>query len=886
MQKANKHFDFGGTGLIGPGVVNELLSSYLEHGVQRASSGVPELQICSGIDPLDGSDEDFAATLTKRVPGVEGITQIFYLVFSSFSNDFEHERVLNCGIIRRMIGAVNIICPSLESFVHSGGTQGYGIYVPNGTFKGPLEEHMTSQLPDDHAKTVSYPCPIGSGYSLALHWAQYLSLYAFNHGIRDSKAEKTVEIPFPGTKAGFDARFTPVSTRILGRISIFPSPDPKKVGGEVINTLNDLNPSAPRELWPEIAGWFGLVGVGPSENGSSLAPSDYVSKHKHISRKMETAQRQEAPIYQFRRRPVAGQFVDGSIQGVHACRYHHLSETGCRITEKRRDPDWEPPSFKIKKGKKDITDKGPQPKSRKARFHDPTEPFGKKSLVYQLKNGPAREKLARLAAGKRSNTNGVISKDAFDRSFEESDGLAGGSKERPSSSDRSKNKPRAKDDGRFSKGERQLRQDGDGRQDRFNDRRGPRNGDGYAKDGRLLRQDRDGWQDRNQTAGTGRQWTQGSVGWRGRSGNTDTGRSRREDSPERLTGRWGEANRSDDRHTSHRDLAKDDSTIRIHHTTAASQFLYGRSVVEAALKNSRRRLYRLYIYNGEDRQNLSLDAGLEKLAGRKGVDITKVGRDGIRMMDKMSGGRPHNGCVLEASPLPQLPLKALGPLSEDTTKPGFSVELAHQSTEEAEVNGTSDFIGYQLPRERKPFILLLDGILDPGNLGAILRSAAFLGVNAVAITKHSSATLTPVALKASAGASEVMTLLSVSSTVDFLTRSKESEWIVYAAVPSTSSRSRGNSHLTLDRVESYDPLATRPTVLVVGSEGEGLTKQVRREADFEVSIPSSSGLVSVVDSLNVSVATGILCSAFLKKQWAGLEIEESTPKEGDDSALW
>ncbi|RYO97714.1 hypothetical protein DL765_011091 [Monosporascus sp. GIB2] len=554
---------------------------------------------------------------------------------------------------------------------------------------------------------------------------------------------------------------------------------------------------------------------------------------------------------------------------------------------RRRDPDWQPPTFRIKKGKKDITDKGPQPKSRKARFHDPTEPFGKKSLVYQLKNGPAREKLARLAAEKsRSGTTGVISKDAFDRSFEESEGLAGASKRRPSGSDHSRNKPRARDDGRFAKGERRLRQDGDGQQDRFNDKRRPRDGDEYAKGGRQSRQDRDGWQDRNQTAGTGRQWTQGSVGLQGRSGTAGTGRSRREDAPERPTGRWREANRGDERHTSPRDLAKDDSTIRIHHTTAASQFLYGRSVVEAALKNSRRRLYRLYIYDGEDRQNLSLDAGLEKLAGKKGVEITKVGRDGLRMMDKMSGGRPHNGCVLEASPLPQLPLKALGPLSEDATKPGFSVELAHQSTEEAEVNGTSDFIGYQLPRERKPFVLLLDGILDPGNLGAILRSAAFLGANAVAITKHSSATLTPVALKASAGASEVMTLLSVSSTVDFLTRSKESGWTVYAAVPSTSSRSRGNSHLTLDRVESYDPLATRPTVLVVGSEGEGLTKQVRREADFEVSIPGSSGLVSVVDSLNVSVATGILCSAFLKKQWAGLEIEESAPNKDDESALW
>jgi 21S rRNA (GM2251-2'-O)-methyltransferase len=311
--------------------------------------------------------------------------------------------------------------------------------------------------------------------------------------------------------------------------------------------------------------------------------------------------------------------------------------------------------------------------------------------------------------------------------------------------------------------------------------------------------------------------------------------------------------------------------------------------VEAALKDSRRQLYKLYIYSGDDRRNVAQDDALEQLARRKGVDVTKVPNNGLRMMDKMSGGRPHNGCVLEASPLPQLPLKALGPLSEDPAKPGFYVDMAHQSSEEAKVNGTTNFINYQLPKERKPFILLLDGILDPGNLGAILRTAAFLGVNGIAITRDSSATLTAVALKASAGASEVATLFSVSSTVDFLTRSKENGWSVYAAVPSTK-RSRGNSHLTVDRVETYDPLSSQPTVLVIGSEGEGLSKPVRRLADHEVSIPSpSGGFLSVVDSLNVSVATGILCTAFLKKQSSGMiEIEEELleSKRENNPVLW
>ncbi|XXH03765.1 hypothetical protein Hte_010171 [Hypoxylon texense] len=345
-----------------------------------------------------------------------------------------------------------------------------------------------------------------------------------------------------------------------------------------------------------------------------------------------------------------------------------------------------------------------------------------------------------------------------------------------------------------------------------------------------------------------------------------------------------QADQRDTQNSFHQSPPRDTGPVRIHHTTAASQFLYGRSVVEAALKETKRQLYKLYLYCGENRQKISQTAGLETLANRCGVPITIVeDRDGLRMMDKMSEARPHNGCVLEASPLPQLPLKALGAVSEDPANPGFSLELAHQSSEEALINGSPEFIKTQLPSGRQPFILLLDKILDPGNLGGILRSAAFLGVNAVVITKGSSATITSIAVKASAGASEVLTLFSINSTIDFLTRSKESGWMVYAAVP--SSRFGGNKQLTLDRVESYDPLSVHPTILVVGSEGEGLEKRVRRTADYEVTIPNHSGF-TMVDSLNVSVATGVLCSSFLRKQYSESKFDKVLEAQEDESQLW
>lgn len=718
----------------------------------------------------------------------------------------------------------------------------------------------------------------------------------------------------------------------------------------------------------------------------------------------------------------------------------HLRESPSRS----RGEDWIPPDFKIKKGKKDVTDKGPQAPSRRARFNDPASSFGKKSMVYQMKHGDLRSKLAELETGGRSpggphgsrghgsppsrrgpperltpgdfmknfaavnggarngdpgkrepmgfkgdrasggsqspsyprRSTGWESKTrssrddarSFDNGHTRRPGAWSAGKLHDASADKPSFKPRYASStdsperiggGRYQ--DRQRESFGDTsspkpRREPYTNRSERSDGTPYqdkrygssadASPPRTRREpytnnpersDRAPYQDKRygSSADTSLPRTRREP-YTNRSGRSDGapyrdkrhgtfadtpsprfGHEPSTDSPRRPDGAWRrdgqDARRGQDspRQTEgswRRDgqdsrggqdsRKSEDGPIRIHHTTAASQFLYGRSVVEAALKDSRRQLYQLYIYDGDDRQNVQRDDVLARLAREKGIKVTKLSNDGLPMMQKMSGGRPHNGCVVEASPLPQLPLKALGPLSEDPQKPGFHIEMGHQSHEEAAINGTSDFVSYQLPKERKPFVLLLDGILDPGNLGAILRTAAFLGVNGVAITKNSSATLTPVALKASSGASEAMTLFSVQSTVDFLTRSKEKGWLVYAAVPPTK-WSRRNSHLTVDRIETYDPLSLQPTVLVVGSEGAGLDKQVRREADHEVSIPGApGGLASVVESLNVSVATGILCSAFLKKQTSGMiEIEEepspspSASAEGEgegegDPQLW
>ncbi|KAI4866764.1 hypothetical protein F4820DRAFT_416064 [Hypoxylon rubiginosum] len=521
-----------------------------------------------------------------------------------------------------------------------------------------------------------------------------------------------------------------------------------------------------------------------------------------------------------------------------------------RTPQRGRGPPSARPSFKIRKGKKDITDEGPKPKSRQARFYDPNDSFGKKSLVYQLKSGALREKLGEIAKRERPTAAGRdnrMTTTEFTNDFKSSSGRESSRYKNARATNNTHRDRRFEAPGRSQVSSRSIRPSGAPRSaDRFDST----NARSAIKPARSV----------------------------------PSSREDRVEPHDPQFSRERQADQSDSQNAFHRSPPRDTGPVRIHHTTAASQFLYGRSVVEAALKDTKRQLYKLYLYCGENRQKISQTTGLETLANRCGVPITKVeDRDGLRMMDKMSEARPHNGCVLEASPLPQLPLKALGVVSEDPTNPGFSLELAHQSSEEAQVNGSPEFIKTQLPSGRQPFILLLDKILDPGNLGAILRSAAFLGVNAVAITKGSSATITSIAVKASAGASEVLTLFSINSTIDFLTRSKESGWMVYAAVPSL--RFGGNKQLTLDRVESYDPLSVHPTILVVGSEGEGLEKRVRRTADYEVSIPNHSGF-TMVDSLNVSVATGVLCSSFLKKQYSESKFDKVLEVQEDESQLW
>lgn len=222
--------------------------------------------------------------------------------------------------------------------------QGYGIYSPGGTFTPPLTENMVQHLPIDYAKTVVYPAyreilsaastgknwtwcevcpdaivslsiphqsvtnpfkigftPNGSQFSLALHWAQYLSLYAYNHGVGPGgrvSQSNAVDIPFPGNAAGANSLFSPVSSKTIARFMIYASMHPKTCGqGQLFNIADSEIPCKYGEIWPQLARWFGLVGVGPTENSQAqkntlkvgelpqttptMTPGEYVAEQKN-----------------------------------------------------------------------------------------------------------------------------------------------------------------------------------------------------------------------------------------------------------------------------------------------------------------------------------------------------------------------------------------------------------------------------------------------------------------------------------------------------------------------------------------------------------------------------------------------------------------------------
>ena len=162
----------------------------------------------------------------------------------------------------------------------------------------------------------------------------------------------------------------------------------------------------------------------------------------------------------------------------------------------------------------------------------------------------------------------------------------------------------------------------------------------------------------------------------------------------------------------------------------------------------------------------------------------------------------------------------------------------------------ADILNFAKEKGEKPFIIILDGIEDPHNLGSIIRSAVCAGAHGIIIPRRRAVSVTAAACKASAGAVEYAHIARVANIANAIARLKdEGLWIAGADMSGTS--------MTSARMEGA-------LALVIGSEGDGIGRLVKEKCDFLVSIP----MFGQIDSLNAAVAAAVLM--FEKRRQDGI----------------
>jgi 23S rRNA (guanosine2251-2'-O)-methyltransferase len=236
----------------------------------------------------------------------------------------------------------------------------------------------------------------------------------------------------------------------------------------------------------------------------------------------------------------------------------------------------------------------------------------------------------------------------------------------------------------------------------------------------------------------------------------------------------------------------------------AGNVAYGIHPVRVLLQRSPQHVRQLWLSSSRDAASRLQE--LRALAEQAG--ITVIDADDAQL-DKLADGERHQGVIGEIAP--------------------------RASDPETQLEEALEALG-----DAPPLLLVLDGVTDPHNLGACLRSADAAGVAAVIVPRDRAVGLTPVVRKVAAGAAEAVPLVQVVNLARTLRELKDrGVWLV--GMSDDASR-------TL-----YDLDLSGPTALVLGSEGEGMRRLTREACDDLASIP----MAGAVESLNVSVATGV-----------------------------
>lgn len=236
--------------------------------------------------------------------------------------------------------------------------------------------------------------------------------------------------------------------------------------------------------------------------------------------------------------------------------------------------------------------------------------------------------------------------------------------------------------------------------------------------------------------------------------------------------------------------------------------IIGRNAVMEVLKSDRT-VEALYISNGNMEGSIK---AIINIAKDKGIVLKDVDR---KKLDFMSGGTNHQGVIAQVTPYKYY-------------------EIA-------------DMLNLAKKRNEDPFIVILDEIEDPHNLGSIIRTAELCGVHGIIIPKRRNVGITSTVYKCSVGAIEHMRIAKVTNinaAIDEL--KKEGLWIYGADIA-------GDEY-------SYQVNFSGPCAMVIGSEGKGISKLTLKKCDKLVKIP----MVGRINSLNASVAGGIIMYEILK----------------------
>ena len=333
--------------------------------------------------------------------------------------------------------------------------------------------------------------------------------------------------------------------------------------------------------------------------------------------------------------------------------------------------------------------------------------------------------------------------------------------------------------------------------------------------------------------------------------------------------------------------------MSIPHTVAASTFIWGARAVLSSMKAGRRKMYKLFLTEKSvDHAHDDDDAGSARrqvahLAAEARTPTQTVEPSFIEhVMRQTSPGvreqqQIHDGVLLELSALPQRPVAALGAVL--LSKASFAVTLDRQHAEEAAVNGTSNALAFGGGGGRHPVLIWMHGVVDTRNVGAIMRTALFLGADAVLRSERSTASVTAAATRASAGASEVVDTLVVRDPLGFVKASQAAGWRFYGAVaPGDGDGGGSRDRDVLDALSmTENPAWTRPCVLVLGNEDLGLPRWMKKQLSQRITISGSPAAAQHgVDSLNVSVAGAILAEKFLKLPPPSKDSSVDVPERG------